>query len=84
MYNNLIKSYIDNITINDINNFLNKKNLSVKEEDKYIVLNIIKNNYNTLLNNPEEVLNNLKNKISNNTYEIIINLYNEYKSKIIN
>lgn len=79
----LIKSYIDKLSINDINNFLLKESISINSNDINIIYIYIKNNFDEILKDEEKVLNKVKNDVNKDTYDKILYLYDKYKDKII-
>jgi hypothetical protein len=82
--NNIIKRYIKIITIKDVYNFGLKNNIQLNDNELSIVYNIIKNDYEALLNNDENIFKYLEGHISKDNYIKIRNLFNEYKKKYQN
>jgi len=78
----LIKNYIKKMTINDIKDFLNKEKLEYDNNDINILFVYIKNNYENIINNPIDVMTNIKSEVSKKTFNTILILYNKYKDKI--
>lgn len=78
-----IKNYINKLTINDINNFLLKENISINSNDINIIYIYIKNNFDEILKDEIKVLNRVKNDVNKDTYDKILYLYDKYKDKII-
>ncbi len=78
-----IKNYINKLTINDINNFLLKENISINSNDINIIYIYIKNNFDEILKDEVKVLNRVKNDVNKDTYDKILYLYDKYKDKII-
>lgn len=82
MKGQLIKNYINKLTVNDVNNLAISHNINLNQQELDFIYNKIKNNYETLLyGNNELIFNELKNKVSNDNYQKIKNLFNEYKYK---
>ncbi len=79
----LIKSYIDKLSINDINNFLLKESISINSNDINIIYMYIKNNFDEIIKDEEKVLNRIKNDVNKDTYDKVLYLYDKYKDKII-
>ena len=80
-YKELVKKYINRLSINDLEKFAKKNNISYTKEELNTVYNFILNNYNDLLNENIRVFENIKNKISPALYKKLLNLYIEYKQK---
>lgn len=77
--NNLIETYINKLTKQDILNFAIKNNLKVTDEELDFVYNFIKYNYKTVLNNPNSFnLSNYKNNFSSENYNFINSLISKY------
>lgn len=79
LMNNLIETYINKLTKQDILNFAIKNNLKVTDEELDFVYNFIKYNYKTVLNNPNSFnLSNYKNNFSSENYNFINSLISKY------
>ena len=79
LMNNLIETYINKLTKQDILNFASKNNLKVTDEELDFVYNFIKYNYKTVLNNPNSFnLSNYKNNFSSENYNFINSLISKY------
>ncbi|MCI8569087.1 MAG: DUF2624 family protein [Bacilli bacterium] len=81
IYKELVKKYINRLSINDLEKFAKANNISYTKEELNTVYNFILNNYNDLLNENIRVFENIKNKISPTLYKKLLNLYIEYKQK---
>ena len=82
MKGQLIKNYINKLTIDDINSLAIKNNIVLNDKELSFVYNIVKNNYNDLLYGDSNfIFDKLKNNISNNNYSKIKELFNTYKQK---
>lgn len=80
----LIKEYIKKISIEDIKNFANKKNINITEKEAIILYTYAKNHYQDFLSGKEEqLINELKNNLSPNTFKEAYRLYLEYKIKYL-
>lgn len=83
MFQNLIKNYINHLTINDILNFAKTQNIYLTNDECNIIYNYIKNDWQTIaFGNPKPIFDELKKRVSKNTYDKAIELFNKYKSKI--
>ena len=79
LMNNLIETYVNRLTKEDILKFATKNNLKVSNDELDFVYNFIKNNYKTVLNNPNSFnLSNYKNNFSNENYNFINSLITKY------
>ena len=82
---NIIINYINNMTIDDINNFAIKNSIYLNNIELNFIYDYIKDNYNSLLDNPNNFdISIYKNTFSEENYIKINNLINEYKKKITN
>ena len=85
MYKSIIKNYIKKLNTQDILNFSLKNNINLNENEVNIILDYIKNDYETIMyGNPEHIFNELKLKLNKDTYDKLIILYNEFKEKYKN
>ena len=75
---NLIKTYIDNLTIDDLRKYIIGNYGNIDEEEISIIYDCIKNKWEDIYNDNPKVWNELKNKLSPNTYNEIIKLYKKY------
>ena len=79
---NIIERYINNMTIEDINNFAISKDIYLCEEEKEFTYNFIKTNYKNLLGNPKLFnLERYKNKYTKENFEKISKVFQEYFQK---
>ena len=82
MKGQLIKNYINKLTIQDINNIANKNNINLNDYELNFIYNQIKNNYNDLLyGDSTNIFNELKNNVSSDNYYKIMELYTKYKQR---
>lgn len=79
MNKSIIKSYVKNMSKEDIYNFIDKNGYDATNEEVEIIYNHIKKYCNNLLNDPVYYIKLLKGKISDNNYYLILELYNKYK-----
>lgn len=81
MYN-LITRYINNMTINDVNNFAISKGINLEENELEFTYSFIKNNYKDILKNPKLLdLDRYQNKYTKENFEKISKVFNEYSKK---
>lgn len=82
MKGQLIKNYVNKLTINDINSLAIKHNINLNDNELNYIYNILKDNYQTLLYGDSDIIfNNLKNNVSSDNYLKIKELFNTYKQK---
>ena len=81
---NLLKQYINKITINNINDFATKNNIILNEKELKFIFDLVKNNYEKIINDLEPFKDKLKQNLTDENYHKIINLYNTYKEKYQN
>ena len=82
MMNYIIITYIKNLTYETYNNYLLSKNIIIDSKINHYFFDILKNNYQDILNNPSKYLNIIKNNIDINTYNKIYELYSIYSKKL--
>ena len=82
MKEKIIKSYIKQITKDDIKMYAKKNNINLDNNELDLIYNNIKNNYDEILNNPTKVLSDNKNKLNPNTYNKLYELYTIYYPKL--
>lgn len=82
MKGQLIKNYINKLTINDVNSLAIKNDINLNNDELNFVYDKIKNNYNDLLyGDYAYIFNELKNNVSENNYYKIKELFDTYKQK---
>lgn len=64
MYNNLIKKYIDLLTIDHVKKYAYKNNIIISNDEAITIYNFIKDNYEVLTNGNIDNLLPLKNKLN--------------------
>ena len=78
----LIEKYIDNLSIGDVNLFLNKNNINLNRQELEFTYNYIKKNWNQILSDPNSFnFENYKNVYTSINYNKLSNLINEYRVK---
>ncbi len=81
----LIKEYIKKLTVDDIKNFANKKNINISNSEALILFTFAKEHYQEFIDGKDNLLiKELKNKLSSNTFKEAYKLYLEYKIKYLN
>jgi len=84
MYN-IIKRYMQNITIDQVNNFAIAKNINLSEEELTFTYNFVKKNWEKVLGNPKLLqLDRYKEKFSEENFVKINKLFSEYSQKYRN
>jgi uncharacterized membrane protein YgaE (UPF0421/DUF939 family) len=83
MKKELLKSYINKLTKQDIINYLNKEYTPSSNEEIDLIYNVIKNNYEEILNsNFMNYISKYESNLNKQLYQKIIEKYNEYKKFI--
>lgn len=78
----LIKKYLNRLTIANLRNYARKNNIYVSEPELIIIYNFIMKYQDDLLNKNDQVLEILKDKINNPLYLYISDLYQKNKDKL--
>ena len=82
MNKNLIITYINKITKQDIEKYISKENIQHTKEEIDLIYESIKNDYYEILNNFQNYIVKFKDKLNTNLYNKIIEKYNQYKKFI--
>jgi hypothetical protein len=83
IYKELVRKYINKLSINDLVMFASKNNITYTNDELLIVYNFIKDNYNELLNENISVFEKIRYKISPSLYKELLKLYIDYKQKYL-
>lgn len=83
IYKDIIKKYINLLTLDDIKRFADKENITYTDDEAIIVYNFIMYYYNDLLDENIKAFEHIKNKISPILYKRLLNLYIDYKQKYL-
>ena len=83
IYKDIIKKYINILTLDDIKRSADKNNIVYTNDEAIIIYNFIMYYYNDLLDENIKVFEIIKNKISPNLYKTLLNLYIDYKQKYL-
>ena len=75
---NLIKTYISNLTIDDLKQYIYRNYQEVDENEINIIYSYLKNKWEDIYNDNPKIWNELKEKLSPNTYNEIVKLYKKY------
>lgn len=82
MQKQILKSYIDKLKKEDIIKFINNNNYQVSDMEINTIYFYIKNYWEELFDNSEEIWKKLQNDVSKNTYLELMKLYKKYKKYI--
>ena len=83
MYEAFIREYLKRLSLKDINDFADKNNMHLKQnEDKIIYDFIMKNWKEAYKGDAIKALNSLKKDVSEDTFNNIMTLYEQFKNKI--
>lgn len=83
IYKDIIKKYINLLSLDDIKRFADKENITYTDDEAIIVYNFIMYYYNDLLDENIKAFEHIKNKISPILYKRLLNLYIDYKQKYL-
>lgn len=83
IYKDLVKKYIHRLTIQDVEDFAKKNQITYTQDELVIIYNFIMYYYNDLLDENIKVFETIKGKINPNLYKQLLNLYIEYKQKYL-
>ena len=78
----LIYKYIERIKKEDIANYSLSQNINLTTNELDIIYDYIKNKTNEILNNPSQLIDEIKDKVSINVYNKLLELYDKYKDYI--
>ncbi len=81
MYKMIINNYIKQLSLTDINKLNNTYAINLSEEEKLIIYNTLKNNWEDIYNGDEQIWNHLKTQINNYSYSILRDYYQKYKKQ---
>ena len=82
---NIIKNYINNMNIEDLNILLIKNDINLNDNELNVLYNHLKNDWYTFIyEDPTPILNDIKNKFSFNNYNKLYNIYINAKEKYKN
>lgn len=79
--NILIKKYINNLTIDKLNEFMINNNINLNNDELVFLLELIKTNIDDILVNSLKYLNILKEKIRINEFNKLETLFLYYKNR---
>ena len=75
----ILYQYINKMTKDDIVKLGIKYGIIINKDERDLLYNYIKNNYEKITSNPVMAIEQIKDKISNNLYMKILELYDQYK-----
>ena len=78
---NLIKNYVDKLSIDKLKEFATKNNINLNDTQLIYILNLVRNNLDDILKDDTKYLENLKSNINPTEYIKIRELYLYYKNK---
>lgn len=79
MNKSLIGMYVNNLTYEDLSKYIDNNYNNVSEVDKKIIFRYIKDRWEDIYKNENNVFDEIKNEVSPSTFIEIVNLYNKYK-----
>lgn len=81
---NLIKIYVNKLSIDDIKEFASKNQIKLSDSELIIIYNTLKKDIELIINDSDVVFKSLKKKISEENYMKIYALFSDYKKKYKN
>lgn len=82
MKNNIIESYVNNLTKSDIQSFARKNGIDLNQNETDYLYDTVKKNWKTIIyGNPILILNKAQYNLSKETYNKVVSLLNMYKAK---
>lgn len=84
MKKELIIKYFNNLSKEEIYEYLDKYNINLNEEEYEFLINIIKEKYNDLLDENIYLFKLIRDTINEDAYNKLIDLFNKYKGFIKN
>ena len=79
--NILIKKYINNLTIDKLNEFMIRNDINLSNDELIFLLELVKTNVDDILVNSSKYLDIIKNKININEFNKLENLFLYYKNR---
>ena len=76
---NIIYEYIKRIKKEDIYNYGIKENIILTDNEIDIIYDYINNRYNDIIDNPNNILLEIKDRLNIKTYNKLLELYDKYK-----
>ena len=84
MINNLIRNYIDKLTLENLEDLLIKNNVPIDEEDTIIIYQYLKDNKENIIKNDiDDTLKDLKRSLKEDSFKEIYRLYLNYEVGIM-
>lgn len=81
---NLIHNYIDLLKIDKLSKFLLDNKINLNETELNYIFNLVKNNWEDIINNSDKYLDNLDSNINLESSKKIKDLFNYYKNRYKN
>lgn len=76
---NMIKRFMSNLSIDDVNNFAISKGINLEENELVFTYDFIKKNWESIIDNPRLFnIDRYKNNFKEDTFPKVKKLYNEY------
>lgn len=82
MYKSILKQYIEKLKKEDIIKFIGKNNYQVSDKEIDTIYFYIKNYWEDIFDNQEDIWNKIRQEVSPNTFIQIQGLYQKYKKYI--
>lgn len=78
----IILKYMDKLTKEDINKYASSQDISLKDNELDLIYAYIKKYSRRILNEPLDVIDEIKDDLSDNVYNKLLELYDKYKDFI--
>ncbi len=82
MHKLIILKYMEKITKDDIRKYAQSQDTTLDDNELDLIYNYIKKYPKRILNEPLDVIDEIKDDLSNNVYQKLLELYQKYKDKI--
>lgn len=82
MKKEIIKKYINNLTNDEINLFLEENNITLNKDEYDFLIPLLKEKFDDLLSENPYLFKLIKDEINTDSYNKLINLFNKYKTFI--
>lgn len=82
MHKLIILKYMEKITKDDIRKYAQSQDTTLDDNELDLIYNYIKKYPKRILNEPLDVIDEIKDDLSNDVYQKLLELYQKYKDKI--
>lgn len=82
MNNILLKEYINKLTKEKLTEITQKQNITLTQHETNTLYHYIKEKNQEFINNPDQIINELKPQLTQQNYQKLLTIYNQYKTTI--